>query len=290
MNIDDVYKDIIRKILSDGQLKENRTGVDTISLTGYMLEYDMGNGFPLLTTKKMAWKTLRVELEGFIRGITDKQWFKERGCNIWNEWCNPQKVSYGHDDETQAKMKAENDLGPIYGYQWRNFNGDYYGHPMNKTVGVDQLAWAIDQLKTNPQSRRIIVNAWNPQQLTDMALVPCHYSFQLLCNNGRLDLLWNQRSVDTFLGLPFNIASYGLLLELIAKECNLEVGKLIGFLADVHIYVNHKEQLNTQLGRHPFDPPILTLDGYNDIFDWSWDDVTLDGYECHSAIKGEVAV
>ena len=289
MNIDDVYKDVIRKILSEGQLKENRTGVDTLSLTGYMLEYDMGNGFPLLTTKKMAWKTLRVELEGFIRGITDKQWFKDRGCNIWNEWCNPQKVPYGQDDETLAKMKAENDLGPIYGYQWRNFNGKYVGTETSDH-GIDQLAWAIDQVKNNPQSRRIIVNAWNPQQLDEMALVPCHYSFQLLCNNGRLDLLWNQRSVDTFLGLPFNIASYGLLLELIAKECGLEVGKLIGFLADVHIYVNHKEQIDLQLDREPFDPPHLNLDDYIDLFDWSWDNATLDGYEYHPAIKGEVAV
>lgn len=291
MNIDEVYAGVIYKILAEGKIKENRTGVDTRSLTGYMLEYDMSNGFPLLTTKKMAWKTLRVELEGFIRGITDKQWFKDRGCNIWNEWCHPNKVPYGNDEETKAKMKAENDLGPIYGAQWRGFNGDYNAREKRMEGGIDQLAWAIDQVKTNPQNRRIIVNAWNPQQLDEMALVPCHYSFQLLCNDGKLDLLWNQRSVDTFLGLPFNIASYGLLLELIAHECGLEAGKLIGFLADVHIYVNHDEQITEQMSRKPFTPPKLVIEaGYDSIFDWTWDRATLNGYECHSAIKGEVAV
>jgi len=243
MNIDEVYKKVVENILKNGTKKENRTGTDTVSVSGSMIEYDMSEGFPLLTTKKMAWKTIRVELEGFIKGITSKSWFQERGCKIWNEWCNPQKVAYGHDEETQKKMAEEDDLGPIYGYQWRQFNSDYSSEPPrnrldlhSKYWGVDQLAWAIDQLKTNPQSRRIIVSAWNPQQLNEMALVPCHYSFQLLQNDGKLDLLFNMRSVDVALGKPFNLASYGLLLELIAKECGLKAGKLIGFFADTHIY------------------------------------------------------
>jgi thymidylate synthase len=198
-NIDVIYCNLLRKILAEGRVKQNRTGIATTSLSGFMLEYDMTNGFPLLTTKKMAWKTLRVELEGFIKGVTDKTWFQERGAKIWTSWCNPTKVPYGHDAATQEAMAAEKDLGPIYGYQWRNFNGNYLGPntradaATQDAVGVDQLEWAIRQLKTNPDSRRIIVSAWNPQQLNEMALVPCHYAFQLLANDGKLDLLWNQR-------------------------------------------------------------------------------------------------
>ena len=255
-----------------------------------MIDYSMANGFPLLTTKKMAWKTIRVELEGFIKGVTDKSWFQERGCKIWNEWCSPSKVPYGHDDETLKAMAEEKDLGPIYGFQWRNFNGEYQFGTGKFNGGVDQLANAIDLLKTNPDSRRILVNAWNPQQLGEMALVPCHYSYQLLCNDGELDLLWNQRSCDVFLGIPFNIASYALLLELIAKECGLKAGKLIGFLGDAHIYVNHLDQLDEQMKRKPYAPPTLKLEGYDSIFDWEWQHATLDGYESHASIKGEVAV
>lgn len=296
MNVDKIYLDIVKHILANGTVKSNRTGIDTISVSGYMFEYNMAEGFPLLTTKQMAWKTIRVELEGFIKGITDKQWFKDRGCNIWNEWCNPTKVQYGNDKVSQAKMKDENDLGPIYGYQWRNWNGRYMGTNKNAdaaipdVVGIDQLEWAINQVKNNPNNRRIIVNAWNPEQLYQMALVPCHYSFQLLCNNGTLDLLWNQRSVDTALGLPFNIASYGLLLELIAKECNLIPGKLIGFLADVHLYENTIEGVKLQLEREPFNAPTLILDDNVSVFDWTWENAKLDNYKCHGKIKMEVAV
>jgi thymidylate synthase len=290
MNIDLVYKQVVEKVLREGKRKNNRTATDTVSVSGCMIEYSMANGFPLLTTKKMAWKTIRVELEGFIKGVTDKSWFQERGCKIWNEWCTPAKVPYGHDEATYQAMAEEKDLGPIYGFQWRNFNGQYKFGAEGFSGGVDQLAKAIETLKTNPDSRRILVNAWNPQQLDEMALVPCHYSYQLLCNDGELDLLWNQRSCDIFLGIPFNIASYALLLELIARECDLKAGKLIGFLGDAHIYVNHLDQLEEQMKREPYAPPTLKLDGYDSIFDWEWGHATLDGYECHPAIKGEVAV
>lgn len=295
MTIDKQYLDLLKKIISQGKTKTNRTGIDTKSITGHMLEYDMSNGFPLLTTKKMAWKTIRVELEGFIKGVTDKRWYKDRGCNIWNEWSNPRLVKYGHDDETKKMMSECNDLGPIYGYQWRSFNYPYIdGAPKTNVftnIGYDQLVNAIYEVKNNPDSRRIIVSAWNPQQLNKMALVPCHYSFQLLCNNGTIDLLWNQRSVDVPLGLPFNIASYALLLELIAKECNLKPGKLIGFLADVHIYMNQMEGIREQLNREPFDAPTLELsDDYNNIFNWDWSKATLSNYKCHESIKMPVAV
>lgn len=291
-NIDEVYNALVNEVMKNGKRKTNRTGVDTVSISGYMIDYDMDNGFPIITNKKIAWKTLRVELEGFIRGVTDKTWFQERGCKIWNDWCNPSKVPYGHDEETKAAMAAEPDLGPIYGFQWRNFNGEYTGqNGEDGGTGVDQLKWAIESLRTNPDNRRVLVQAWNPQQLGEMALVPCHYSFQLLVNDGVLDLLWNQRSCDIFLGIPFNIASYGLLLELIAKDLGLKAGKLIGFLGDAHIYVNHFDQLNEQLGRTPFHPPKLVLpEDYKSIFEWSWDDAVLEGYACHEAIKGEVAV
>lgn len=290
MNIDQVYKQVVEKVLREGKRKTNRTATDTIAVSGCMIDYSMANGFPLLTTKKMAWKTLRVELEGFIKGVTDKAWFQERGCKIWNEWCSPAKVPYGHDGATLEAMAAEKDLGPIYGFQWRNFNGNYEFGAEGFAGGIDQLANAIETLKTNPNSRRILVNAWNPQQLDQMALVPCHYSYQLLCNDGELDLLWNQRSCDIFLGIPFNIASYGLLLELVARECGMKAGKLIGFLGDAHIYVNHLDQLDEQLKRAPYPPPTLKLEGYKSIFEWEWQNAVLEGYECHPAIKGEVAV
>jgi thymidylate synthase len=288
MIADELYKEALSHILAKGRVKENRTGIVTKSVSGYMFQYDMADGFPLLTTKKMAWKTIRVELEGFIKGITDKSWYKERGCNIWNEWCNPQTVPYGHDEATKEAMAAENDLGPVYGYQWRNWNGNYTDGYGNQD-GFDQLAWAIDQVKNNPQNRRILVNAWNPEQLSQMALVPCHYSFQLLCNDGTLDLLWNQRSCDLFLGIPFNIASYALLLELIAKECGLKAGKLIGFWGDLHLYENHMTQVIEQLNRRPFAAPTLKLTS-GSIFEWDHTKAILEGYECHPPIKAEVAI
>lgn len=288
-SIDATYKDIIRQVQSQGKSKTNRTGTITQSISGYMLKHDMSSGFPLITTKKMAWKTIRVELEGFIRGITDKQWYQSRGCNVWNEWCSPDKVPYGHDETTQAAMLAERDLGPIYGAQWRHFNGEYNPVKQEMSGGVDQLANAVKILKTNPDNRRIIVNAWNPQQLSSMALVPCHYSFQLLANDGVLDLIWSQRSCDLFLGIPFNIASYGLLLELIAKEVGMKAGTLIGSLGDVHIYENHQDQIAEQLGRGEFSQPTLNLKDIG-LFDWSWEDATLEGYESHPAIKAPIAV
>lgn len=162
MNIDQVYKQVVEKILREGKKKTNRTTTDAISVSGCMIDYDMVNGFPLLTTKKMAWKTLRVELEGFIKGITDKSWFQERGCKIWNEWCSPAKVPYGHDEAAYKAMAEEKDLGPIYGFQWRNFNGQYEFGAENSIGGIDQLTHAIETLKTRPDSRRILVNSRNP--------------------------------------------------------------------------------------------------------------------------------
>lgn len=281
------YLDILNKILKEGQRKKNRTGIDTISITGHMFEHNMSDGFPLLTTKKMAKKVMAVELEGFINGITDKSWYQERGCHIWDEWCSPLKVPYGNDEETKSKMKAENDLGLIYGKQWREWS-EY--NESGDLVIYDQLKTAIETLRKDPNNRRIIISAWNVSKLKSMALVPCHYSFQLLSDGTHLDLLWNQRSVDVPLGLPFNIASYALLLELIAKEVGMIPRKLIGFLADVHIYENQLDGVYEQLKREPLNLPKLELPGFESIFTWTHEQFKVVDYTCHPKIEFPIAV
>src|SRR3989338_8968999 len=231
------YLDIVRNVLDRGERKANRTGIDALTVAGVMFEHDMAQGFPLLTTKKMPFRLIATELESFIKGTTDKQWLQERNNHIWDEWAQPGKAPYGHDEESKRRMREERDLGPVYGFHWRHFNAPYTHHDVNYTgQGIDQLHQLVQTLKTNPSDRRMIVCAWNPSMLHQMALPPCHYAFQVTVINDRLNLLWNQRSVDTMLGLPFNIASYGLLLHLLAKESNLKEGKLIGQLGDVHIY------------------------------------------------------
>lgn len=277
------YLDILKKA-RNGERKENRTGIATLSFTGDMFKHDMREGFPLLTTKKMPPKCIFAELEGFIKGITDKTWFQERRCTIWDEWCNPKKVPYGNDAETKKKMADEPDLGKIYSYQWSNFNGS----------GINQLKNAVDTLKTNPTDRRILVMAWNPCQLDEMALPPCHFGFQFVSNGQFLDLCWFQRSVDTFLGLPFNIASYGMLLELVAKQVGMTPRYLVGHLDDVHVYENQLEVTDIQLSRTPGTLPtikILNADRADwTIWDWQYTDFELVGYNPQDKLTAEVAV
>jgi len=285
------YLDIVRHILEKGERKENRTGVDALTVAGIMFEHDMANGFPLLTTKKMPFKSMRVELEFFIKGLTDKQWLQERRCTIWDEWANPKKAPYGHDDASKERMKAERDLGPVYGFQWRHFDAPYDNHDSDYAgKGIDQLAKVVETLKKNPNDRRMIVMAWNPKALPEQALPPCHYGFQVTVVNGKLNLLWNQRSVDTMLGLPFNIASYGLLLHLLAKEAGLQEGKLIGFLADTHIYVNHVDGAKEQLAREPRPLPRIKTEPFTSIFDWVGEHTTLEGYDPQERIDFPIAV
>jgi thymidylate synthase len=272
------YIDVVQKVLTHGVRKENRTGTDALSFPGILFEHDMGTGFPLLTTKRVPLRLVASELEFFIRGLTDKAWLTERNNHIWDEWCSPEAVPYAHDDATKARMKAETNLGPIYGAQWRNFGG------------VDQLASVVHTLKTNPDDRRMIVSAWNPPDLPRMALPPCHYAFQLTVTNGRLNLLWNQRSVDVALGLPFNIASYALLLHLLAKEANLQEGRLVGFLADTHIYVNHVEALKTQIARAPKPLPRVATAPFTGIFHWTHTDTKAADYAPWPAVPFEIAV
>lgn len=286
------YLEIVKTILENGELKHNRTGIDTIAIAGAMFEHDMSLGFPLLTTKKMPFKMAATELEFFIKGITDKKWLQERGNHIWDEWASPMKIYYGNDEETKAKMKNERDLGPIYGFQWRHFDADYKGYDAEHSGGIDQLKRVVETLKTNPDDRRMIVSAWNPRKINEMALPPCHYGFQVTVINGKLNFLWNQRSVDTMLGLPFNIASYAILLHLLAKEAGLQEGKLVGFLADTHIYVNHvagaKEQLARDANFYPL--PRIETDNFTSIFDWRAEDTKLINYQSYPKISFEIAV
>lgn len=287
------YLDIVKKILETGEQKEDRTGTGTIAIAGAIFEHDMSAGFPLLTTKKMPFKVIASELEFFIKGITDKHWLQERNNHIWDEWCSPLKVAYAHDEETKQKMKEERDLGPVYGFQWRHFGADYQNFDTDYTgQGIDQLKKMVNTLKTNPTDRRMIVNSWNAEKLSEMALPPCHYSYQVTVINGRLNLLWNQRSVDTMLGLPFNIASYALLLHLLAKETGLKEGKLVGFLADVHIYSNHLEGAREQITRDPNLYPLahIETENFTSIFDWKFDQTKVIGYQSHPGIKFDIAV
>jgi len=285
------YLDIVQKIINDGFRKTNRTGVDALSIAGAMFEHDMQDGFPLLTTKKIPFRLVSSELEFFIRGITDKEWLKEQNNHIWDEWCSPDAVPYGNDEQTKTKMMNERELGPIYGWQWRNFGAKYTAHNTPaEGQGIDQLQKLVQILKTDPDNRRMIVSAWNPCDLHRMALPPCHYSFQVTVIDGKVNLLWNQRSVDVALGLPFNIASYGCLLHLLAKEAGLAEGRLIGFLGDTHIYVNHIEAIHRQLERQPRALPQIKTENFTSIFDWHYSDTVIENYDPHPAIKFEIAV
>lgn len=281
------YLDIVQKIMSVGKRKTTRTGIDTLSVAGAMFEHDMYLGFPLLTTKFVSLKTVAVELEGFIKGITSKKWFQERKCYIWDDWCNPQVIPYSNDEETKAKMKDEDDLGLIYGSQWRDFKDPDFSDDGN---GIDQLKTIVNRLKTNPTDRRMICMAWNPLALDYQALPPCHYSWQVLSDGETLDLIWNQRSCDVPLGLPYNIASYALLLKLLAKEVGMKEGRLIGFIADAHIYVNQLEGITEQRSRTPGKLCKVDIPNFKSIYDWEHTDLKIEEYEHQGKISFPLAV
>lgn len=296
------YKALVRHILSSGVKKKNRTGVDTISVSGYMFEHNMKDGFPLLTTKKMAYKSIFTELEFFIKGYHDKQWLKDHKNHIWDEWCSPVFHKYSTEPAEQEKMKECNELGPIYGVQWRNFNGQHeFDTNLNKmdvepdtlVKGTDQLKYIVDEIKNNPDSRRLICSAWNPNQMDTMALPPCHVLWQVLINTETetMDLIWYQRSVDTMLGLPFNIASYAMLLELLCRESGkYRPGKLIGMLGDVHIYTNHVKGAMEQLERPTHRLPLIYIKDFDSIFNFDASKVEIIGYESEDKINFDIAV
>ncbi|MGG4450159.1 thymidylate synthase [Brevibacillus porteri] len=261
------YLDLCQRILDEGVTKEDRTGTGTTSVFGHQMRFDLSEGFPMVTTKKLHMKSIIHELLWFLSGDTNVRYLQENGVRIWNEWAD-----------------ENGDLGPVYGSQWRSFTGRD-----GKTV--DQIQWIIDEIKRNPDSRRLIVSAWNPAELDKMALPPCHLLFQFYVANGKLSCQLYQRSGDTFLGIPFNIASYALLTHMVAHVTGLEVGDFVHTIGDAHLYLNHIEQVKLQLTREPKPLPKLVLNPeVRSIFDFKYEDIEIVGYESHPHIKGEVAV
>lgn len=261
------YLDLLRHIQANGTHKSDRTGTGTISTFGYQLRADLSAGFPLLTTKKLHWKSIVYELLWFLQGDTNVKYLQEHGVRIWNEWADEQ-----------------GELGPVYGKQWRSWTTREGG-------SIDQIRWVVDEIRRNPDSRRLVVSAWNVEDLPKMALAPCHCLFQFYVADGKLSCQLYQRSADVFLGVPFNIASYALLTHLVAHVCGLGVGDFVHTFGDVHIYTNHLEQVNMQLARDPRPLPHIRLNpNVKDIFDFKYEDIELLDYNPHPAIKGEVSV
>ncbi|MGL5637542.1 MAG: thymidylate synthase [Bacteroidales bacterium] len=261
------YIDLLKDVLEKGDFKEDRTGTGTTSMFGYQMRFDLSKGFPLVTTKKVHLKSVIYELLWFLKGDTNVKYLQDNGVRIWNEWAD-----------------KDGDLGHIYGYQWRSWPDYNGGH-------IDQITEAIETIKNNPDSRRIIVSAWNVADIPNMNLPPCHAFFQFYVSNGKLSLQLYQRSADIFLGVPFNIASYALLLMMVAQVCNLEAGDFIHTLGDAHIYSNHIEQVKEQISREVRNLPTMKLNpDVKNIFDFKYEDFQLEGYDPHPHIKGTVAV
>ncbi len=261
------YLDLMQHVKTQGVKKEDRTGTGTLSVFGYQMRFNLQDGFPAMTTKKLHFKSIIHELLWFLNGETNIQYLKDNGVSIWDEWA---------DDN--------GDLGPVYGAQWRTW----------KTIEgktVDQISNVIEQIKNNPDSRRLIVSAWNVGELDQMALMPCHAFFQFYVADGKLSCQLYQRSADIFLGVPFNIASYALLTMMIAQVCGLKLGDLVHTLGDAHLYLNHMEQVDEQLSRQPLALPVMKINSeVNSIFDFKYDDFELQNYESHPSIKAPIAV
>ena len=261
------YHDLMKEVLAKGVQKSDRTGTGTVSVFGHQMRFNLADGFPMVTTKKLHLKSIIYELLWFLKGSTNNNWLKERGVSIWNEWAAP-----------------DGDLGPIYGYQWRSW-------PAPNGQHIDQISEVVETIKKNPDSRRIIVSAWNVADIPLMALAPCHAFFQFYVADGKLSCQLYQRSADIFLGVPFNIASYALLTHMMAQQCNLEVGDFIWTGGDCHLYSNHLEQVELQLSRDFFPLPKLNILRKPDsIFDYEFEDFEIVGYESHPHIKAPVAI
>jgi thymidylate synthase len=261
------YHDLLERVLKTGVEKRDRTGTGTLSVFGHQARYDLADGFPLTTTKKLFTKAIVLELLWFLKGDTNVRWLQDQGVTIWDEWAD-----------------ADGELGPVYGHQWRSWPAPDGGH-------IDQIANLVRDIKTNPDSRRLIVTAWNPADVPKMALPPCHCLFQFYVANGRLSCQLYQRSADIFLGVPFNIASYALLTMMVAQVTGLKPGEFVHTLGDAHLYLNHLDQAREQLSRKPYPLPTMRLNPeVTNIFDFALEDFTLENYRAHPSIKAEIAV
>ena len=271
------YLDLLKKIMDEGIDRPDRTGVGSRAIFGQSMRFNMKDGFPAMTTKKLAFETMKAELIWFLSGSSDNKILQQMGCHIWDGNANA--------DYWKPKAKFEGDLGRVYGVQWRSWKSPYNDIP------IDQITTAIEQLKKNPQDRRIIVTAWNPAELDMMALPPCHMFFHFFSVQGKLSLLMYQRSCDTFLGVPFNIASYALLLNMVAQVTGLEPWEFVHILGDTHIYLNHFEQVKEQMAREPYPLPKLWMNPeIKNIFDFKMEDIKLIDYKYHPTIKAPMAV
>ncbi|WP_297924836.1 thymidylate synthase [uncultured Agitococcus sp.] len=277
------YLDLMRHIKDNGTFKGDRTGTGTYSVFGYQMRFNLAEGFPLVTTKKVHLKSIIHELLWFLSGDTNVKYLQDNGVSIWNEWATAEQCArFG---------RSEGELGPVYGHQWRNFGATKNADGSFSPDGADQIAALVHDLKHNPNSRRLIVSGWNPQEANQVALPPCHTLFQFYVADGKLSCQLYQRSADVFLGVPFNIASYALLTMMLAQVCDLQLGEFIWTGGDCHLYSNHLEQTELQLSREPLPLPTMRLNpNVKDIFAFKYDDFTLENYQSHAAIKAPVAV
>ena len=277
------YLDLLRRILDEGRPREDRTGTGTIGVFGHQMRFDLEQGFPLLTTKKLHLKSIVHELLWFLSGETHVGPLQAAGVRIWNEWAT--------EEQTARFGRAEGDLGPVYGHQWRNFGATRRADGTYERDGVDQIARAVQMIRETPHSRRILVTGWNPKEADQVALPPCHTMFQLYVQDGRLSCQLYQRSADVFLGVPFNIASYALLTMMIAHVTDLEPGDFVHTFGDAHLYTNHLEQARLQLSREPRKLPRMRIDeGAKSLFDFTYEHFELVDYDPHPHIKAEVSV
>lgn len=277
------YLDLLQHILEHGGDKGDRTGTGTRSVFGHQMRFDLSKGFPLLTTKKVHFRSIVVELLWFLKGDTNVKYLQDNKVTIWDEWATA--------EQTARFGRPAGELGPVYGHQWRNFGATQNEDGSYQQNGFDQISWLINEIRTNPNSRRLIVSGWNPKEASQVALPPCHTLFQFFVQNGKLSCQLYQRSADVFLGVPFNIASYALLTHMIAQVCDLQVSDFVWTGGDTHLYANHFEQARLQLGRDPLELCQLKLNPeVKSIFDFKFEDIDIINYHSHPAIKAPVAV